>query len=89
MDWNSVAQELYVRLVCLFIHFLANCTCSGILPLRKGLLSHAGLVSLSRFIGTGLMFVLGALCIRGYGRFKNQDYRIFLALLEETKIKQQ
>ena len=30
-----------------------------------GLLSHAGLVSLSRFIGTGLMIVFGALCIRG------------------------
>ncbi|KAJ7377808.1 Protein abhd16a [Desmophyllum pertusum] len=33
-----------------------------------------------------LCFVLGALCIRGYGRFKNQDYRIFLALLEETRL---
>ena len=30
-----------------------------------GLLSHAGLVSLSRFIGTGLIVVFGALCIRG------------------------
>lgn len=58
----------------------------GFYLLRKGLLSHAGLVSLSRFIGTGLIIVFGALCIRGYGRFKNQDYRVFLALLEETKI---
>lgn len=33
--------------------------------LPVGLLSHAGLVSLSRFIGTGLMIVFGALCIRG------------------------
>lgn len=32
------------------------------------------------------MVVFGALCIRGYGRFKNQDYRVFLALLEETRI---
>ena len=30
-----------------------------------GLLSHAGLISLSRVIGTGLMVVFGALCIRG------------------------
>ena len=30
-----------------------------------GLLSLAGLVSLFGFIGTGLMIVLGALCIRG------------------------
>ncbi|KAL9988625.1 hypothetical protein ACROYT_G003091 [Oculina patagonica] len=58
----------------------------GFYLLRKGLLSHAGLVSLSRFIGTGLMFVFGAMCIRGYGRFKNQDYRVFLALLEETRL---
>ena len=26
------------------------------------------------------------LLFAGYGRFKNQDYRVFLALLEETKI---
>ena len=30
-----------------------------------GLLSFAGLISLSRFIGTGLIVVFGALCIRG------------------------
>ncbi|XP_027039867.1 protein ABHD16A-like isoform X1 [Pocillopora damicornis] len=58
----------------------------GFYLVRKGLLSHAGLASLSRFIGTGLMVVFGALCIRGYGRFKNQDYRVFLALLEETRM---
>ncbi|XP_068733049.1 phosphatidylserine lipase ABHD16A-like [Montipora capricornis] len=58
----------------------------GFYLVRKGLVSQAGLVSLSKSIATGLMVVFGALCLRGYGRLRNQDYRVFLALLQETQI---
>ncbi|XP_029182141.2 phosphatidylserine lipase ABHD16A-like [Acropora millepora] len=57
----------------------------GFYLIRKGFLSQAGLASLSRFLGTTLVVVFGALCLRGYGRSRNEEYRVFLALLEETK----
>lgn len=82
-------SKMIIQTEILSVHFCLQLSFDKELmffSLILGLLSHEGLISLSRFIGTGFMVVFGALCLRGYGRFKNHDYRVFLALLEETRV---
>ena len=54
--WNHTPRSHWLELFSKYF----NCKIFS-----TGMLSHAGLVSLSRFIGTGLMIVFGAMCIRG------------------------
>ncbi|XP_031556112.1 phosphatidylserine lipase ABHD16A-like [Actinia tenebrosa] len=52
---------------------------------RKGFFTSAGYVYLTKCIGSALVILIGAFCIRGFGRFNNQDYRAFLDILVATK----
>ncbi|XP_048587030.1 phosphatidylserine lipase ABHD16A isoform X2 [Nematostella vectensis] len=44
-----------------------------------------GIIYMSKYIGTAVVLLLGAYCIRGYGRYLNHDYREFLDILVATK----
>ncbi|XP_022089098.1 protein ABHD16A-like [Acanthaster planci] len=52
---------------------------------RKNYFTYEGLISIGKIVGTALPMLAFAMCIRGIGRYTNEEYCSFLALLESAK----
>ncbi|XP_038045782.1 phosphatidylserine lipase ABHD16A-like [Patiria miniata] len=53
---------------------------------RKNYFSYEGMLGIGKVVGTVLPILAFALCIRGIGRYTNEEYCSFLALLESAKV---
>ncbi|XP_064165877.1 phosphatidylserine lipase ABHD16A isoform X1 [Anguilla rostrata] len=52
---------------------------------RKGYFCSSKLIPVSQYVGTVLVCLLGIACLRGLGRWRNQEYLQFVSILEETR----
>uniref|UniRef100_A0A8C4ZNK9 Abhydrolase domain containing 16A, phospholipase n=1 Tax=Gadus morhua TaxID=8049 RepID=A0A8C4ZNK9_GADMO len=52
---------------------------------KKGEFGLVKFVPVSQYVGTVLICLLGVVCLRGWGRWKNSEYVQFFSILEETR----